>query len=160
MPPSGRAGSGRSGAIGPVHPRAELARRQTKGDVESGGRRKASRGFAPAKWAARGAAVDTMIVYRAQQEIQTASYLQEIRAVLRRLDHPMQNYLIGQYRSVSDDSTLPRRLPCYSTAYLAHRLGSATPATQTLGPDSPDGRRFKTLTARYTTLLQHELSQL
>ena len=76
-----------------------------------------------------------------------------------RLDRPMQNYLIGQYRFVAGDSTLPQRLPFYSIAYLAHRLGYATLATQTLGPDCPDGRRFKALTARYATLLQQELSQ-
>ncbi len=76
------------------------------------------------------------------------------------LDHPRQNYLIGQYRSATHDTTLPQRLPFYTIAYLAHRLGYATLAAQTLGPPSPDGGRFKTLAAHYTRLLQQELSQL
>jgi hypothetical protein len=76
------------------------------------------------------------------------------------LDRPMQNYLIGQFRSVTRDSTLLRRLPFYSIAYLAHRLGYATLATQMLGPHSPDAHRFMTLAAHYTTLLQQEISHL
>ncbi|MCL5282182.1 MAG: hypothetical protein M1376_20015 [Planctomycetes bacterium] len=76
------------------------------------------------------------------------------------LDRPRQNYLLGQYRAATGDSTLPQRLPFYTIAYLAHRLGYATLAAQTLGPQSPDGRRFQTLAAHYNRLLQRELSQL
>ncbi len=76
------------------------------------------------------------------------------------LDRPMQNYLIGQYRSLVHDDSLTQRLPFYSIAYLAHRLGYATTAMQMLGLHCADGRRFKTLAAFYTTLLQQELSHL
>jgi len=76
------------------------------------------------------------------------------------LDQPTRNYLIGQYRHVTHDATLPRRLPSYSIAYLAHRLGYATLAAQMLGPHSPDARRFQTLAAHYRSLLQQELSVL
>jgi len=76
------------------------------------------------------------------------------------LDRPKQNYLIGQYRAAARDTTLPQRLPFYTIANLAHRLGYATLAAQTLGPPSPEGRRFQILTAHYTRLLQQELSQL
>ncbi len=75
-------------------------------------------------------------------------------------DHPTRTYCVGQYCTVARDATLPQRLPFYMIAYLAHRLGYATLAAQMLGPQSPDGGRFKTLTAHYTRLLQQELSQL
>ena len=76
------------------------------------------------------------------------------------LDRPGQNHLLGQYRAVTHDRTLPQRLPFYTIAYLAHRLSYATQAAQTLGPQSPDGRRFQALAARYRPLLQQALSQL
>lgn len=76
------------------------------------------------------------------------------------LDPPMQNYVLGQYRSAAHDPTLPRRLPFYLIAYLAHRVGYVTLAAQMLGPHSPETERFKTLAARYTRLLQQELTRL
>ncbi len=76
------------------------------------------------------------------------------------LDRPMQNYLIGEYRLVAHDDALPQRLPFYTIAYLAHRVGYASLAVQVLGPHTPDGARFKALVASYTTQLQQELSRL
>jgi len=76
------------------------------------------------------------------------------------LDRPQQNFLLGQYRTVAGDTTLPRRLPFYTIAYLAHRLGYAALAAQMLGPHSLDGQRFQTLLARYTSRLQPELVRI
>ncbi len=71
----------------------------------------------------------------------------------------MQNYLLGEYRARARDAAFPQRLPFYTIAYLAHRLGYATLAAQMLAAQSADGRRFKTLAAHYSHLLQQELSQ-
>ena len=60
--------------------------------------------------------------------------------------------LAGRYLRVMFDATLTARLPFYTTAYLAYRTGYCTLAAETLG-DTPDGRRFRQLLGKYTSLL-------
>jgi hypothetical protein len=68
-----------------------------------------------------------------------------------------RDILVQRYRSISGDRTIVPRLPFYTIAYLAFRLGYTTLASVTLG-DSPDGRRFAEETRRYTGLIERELS--
>jgi hypothetical protein len=72
------------------------------------------------------------------------------------VDHG-RDILVQRYRSISGDRTIVQRLPFYSIAYLAFRLGYTTLASATLG-DSPDGGRFVEETRRYTGLIERELS--
>jgi hypothetical protein len=65
--------------------------------------------------------------------------------------------LIERYRLLSGDSTIAARLPLHALTYLAFRLGYATLAATTLGPDS-DGKRFSKARHRYSELLRSELS--
>lgn len=60
--------------------------------------------------------------------------------------------LAGRYLRLTSDSTLAARLPFYTTAYLAYRVGYCTLAAETLG-DTADGRRFRQLIEKYTSLL-------
>jgi hypothetical protein len=114
---------------------------------------------------------ETMIVYRAQQQQEkTSACLSAIGDLFRRFqqaggtEHALAVELLIEYgqfeAAAAHDTTLPQRLPFYTIAYLAHRLGYATLAAQTLGPQSPDGGRFKTLAAHYRRRLQQELSRL
>jgi hypothetical protein len=68
-----------------------------------------------------------------------------------------RDILVQRYRSIGGDRTIVQRLPFYTIAYLAFRLGYTTLASTTLG-DSPDGRRFAEETRRYTGLIERELS--
>lgn len=64
--------------------------------------------------------------------------------------------LLDRYRSLSDDRTIVGRLPFYSMAYLAFRLGYCSLAAGVL-EGRPDGRRFELEVARYQSLIR-ELS--
>jgi hypothetical protein len=57
------------------------------------------------------------------------------------------------------DRTLPARLPFYTLAYLACRLGYCTLAAETLGA-APEGARFAALARRYRRLLGPAIRQL
>jgi hypothetical protein len=76
------------------------------------------------------------------------------------LSPSMQNSLIRRYVDATGDGGLPKRLPFYAIAYLAHRLGYATMTAQTLGDESADGRRFETLAGNYGRLLKARLAEL
>jgi hypothetical protein len=65
--------------------------------------------------------------------------------------------LVERYRRLSGDSDIGRRLPYWSAAYLAARLGYVSLAADTLG-ESDDGRRFRREQARYARLLAEELA--
>ncbi len=52
------------------------------------------------------------------------------------------------YAHASGDSSIEQRLPLYTVAYLAYRLGYVTLATESLG-EGADRARFKSLQARY-----------
>lgn len=60
---------------------------------------------------------------------------------------------------LSGDRSLTARLPFYRVAYLAHRLGYASLAAQTLGP-LPDGPRMATLVRRYRRQLRLAIAAL
>lgn len=60
--------------------------------------------------------------------------------------------LAERYTRLLPDPTLKKRLPFYSTAYLAYRIGYSTLAAETLG-DTLDGRRFRRLVSTYTCQL-------
>jgi hypothetical protein len=64
--------------------------------------------------------------------------------------------LVSEYLKLVPDRTLTRRLPYYMRAYLAYRLGYARTAAQSLA-GRPDGVRFATLDARYSSLLRQLL---
>ena len=68
-----------------------------------------------------------------------------------------RDVLVERYRSISGDRGIAQRLPFYSIAYPAFRLGYTSLASATLG-DSPDARRFAVETRRYTELIERELS--
>jgi hypothetical protein len=76
------------------------------------------------------------------------------------LPAPMEARLIGRYTQLAGDATLPVRLPFYTLAYLAHRLGYAKTAARTLGIVTFDGCRFERMAHRYRTRLKKELSRL
>jgi hypothetical protein len=61
--------------------------------------------------------------------------------------------------TLSSDRSLTARLPFYRLAYLAHRLGYATLAAQTLGP-LPDGARMARLVRRYRRQLRLAITRL
>jgi hypothetical protein len=61
--------------------------------------------------------------------------------------------------ALSGDRQLRLRLPFYTVAYLACRLGYATLAAQTLG-QSPDGARMTALAQRYRRQLRLSISRL
>jgi hypothetical protein len=64
-----------------------------------------------------------------------------------------RDYLINQYRALSGDRSVTKRLPFFLIAYSAYRLGYATLASTVLG-ESADAVRFKTLADRYAALLR------
>ncbi len=72
------------------------------------------------------------------------------------LDREEQAYLLQKYRSFGDRGNMQERLPFYLIAYLAYRMGYATFAANELGT-SPDGRKFRALAKRYSTLLCGEV---
>ncbi len=51
------------------------------------------------------------------------------------------------------DKTIRDRLPFYTIACLAHRLGYITLAAQTLDPANPDAYRFRPLVHSYASRL-------
>jgi hypothetical protein len=64
-----------------------------------------------------------------------------------------EDALVEQYRKRSGDRTLGERMPFYTVAYLAYRMGYATMAAESLG-GAPDGLRFRTLAERYRQALR------
>lgn len=60
--------------------------------------------------------------------------------------------LVGQYVLQSGDAGVVQRLPFFTTAYLAWRVGYTTMAAESLGR-SDDGTRFSRAAARYRRLL-------
>jgi hypothetical protein len=73
------------------------------------------------------------------------------------LDGAARQTMLDRYRSLSGDRTIVRRLPFYSVAYLAFRLGYCTLAAEVLG-DLPDSRRFKNEVKRYQSLIREQQS--
>jgi hypothetical protein len=68
------------------------------------------------------------------------------------LDGDAETALLERYRQRSRDTTIAARLPFYTAAYLAYRLGYATLAAHSLG-SAPDGARFSKAVRRYRRLL-------
>lgn len=70
---------------------------------------------------------------------------------------PMEeDYFIGKYRALSGDRDVRDRLPFYSVAYLAYRLGFATFAARELASTS-DGLRFEALKRKYSLELKRAI---
>jgi hypothetical protein len=72
------------------------------------------------------------------------------------LEEPARASLVERYRTLSGDLTIARRLPFYTTAYLAFRLGYSTMATTMLG-NTADARRFAGQADRYREVIGREL---
>ncbi|MCK9531893.1 MAG: hypothetical protein M0R77_15220 [Gammaproteobacteria bacterium] len=68
------------------------------------------------------------------------------------LSREAREVLLTRYAQLSGDGHVRARLPFQRAAYLAHRLGYAKLAAQTLG-DTPDGHRFHALTRHYRARL-------
>jgi hypothetical protein len=75
------------------------------------------------------------------------------------LDRAAVAAFIDRYRSHNDDKDLLRRLPFYTVAYLAYRLGYAALAAGTLGP-APEGEKFKALGGNYAFQLREAIGRL
>jgi hypothetical protein len=56
--------------------------------------------------------------------------------------------LVARYVQLTGDRSIRERLPFFTGAYLAYRLGYATLAAESLG-ETPDGKRFTGLQERY-----------
>jgi hypothetical protein len=69
------------------------------------------------------------------------------------LDRSGRSFVLSEYRRLSHDHTITRRLPHYAIAYLAFRIGYATLALEVLGSAHEDGQRFRTQAERYRRLL-------
>jgi hypothetical protein len=65
--------------------------------------------------------------------------------------------LVDRYRQLSGDADIARRLPFWTAAYLAARLGYVTLAAESLG-HTDDGHRFRREQHRYARLLAEELA--
>jgi hypothetical protein len=72
------------------------------------------------------------------------------------LDPKAREYFVSRYRWHARDPEIERRLPFYRLAYLAYRIGYVSMASADL-PDTPDGGRFRQLTARYRAQLERFL---
>jgi hypothetical protein len=80
-------------------------------------------------------------------------------AVELALDRTAEQHLVDRYRTLSGDQTVAERLPRYSVAYLAFRLGYTRLAAGVMG-ESDDGKRFKKDSHRYAGLLSRRLNAL
>jgi hypothetical protein len=69
-----------------------------------------------------------------------------------------RRFLLERFRSLSGDRTIGSRLPHYSLAYLAFRLGYCRLAASVLD-DDPDTLRFAAAAERYADLLRRELGR-
>jgi len=72
------------------------------------------------------------------------------------LEPPQWSFLLTSYRRLSGDQSIGSRLPHYSLAYLAFRLGYCRLAATVLS-GTPDGRRFQRAAERYRGLARAEL---
>jgi hypothetical protein len=70
-----------------------------------------------------------------------------------------KEYFITRYGALFGDSRVKEKMPFYSVAYLAYRLGYVELASMELG-SMPDGLRLKSLSDYYSFLLKMELSRL
>ena len=80
-------------------------------------------------------------------------------AVELTLDRAAEQHLVDRYRTLSGDQTIAERLPFYSIAYLAFRLGYARLAAGVMG-ESDDGKKFMMDSHRYAGLLSRRLNAL
>jgi hypothetical protein len=80
-------------------------------------------------------------------------------AVEMELDADARRFLVQYYQRLSRDWRIAQRLPYYTTAYLAFRLGYAVLAGEVLGESSSDGARFLRQAARYRLLLSQNTVQ-
>ncbi|MBI5492248.1 MAG: hypothetical protein HY893_04870 [Deltaproteobacteria bacterium] len=75
------------------------------------------------------------------------------------LDGSSSARLMGRYISLTGDKDVAARLPFYSLAYLAYRLGYCTFAEREMRA-TPDGPRFKALLEGYGLMLKSEILKL
>ncbi|MFB3926766.1 MAG: hypothetical protein ACE14T_12000 [Syntrophales bacterium] len=69
------------------------------------------------------------------------------------LDRSQRNYLVERYRSLTGDRFIRHRLPFYSLAYIAYRLGYVSLCAASLG-STPDGVKFRASADRYASMLK------
>jgi hypothetical protein len=74
-------------------------------------------------------------------------------------DADSRRFVVERYRRLSGDWSITQRLPYYTVAYLAFRLGYAVLAGEVLGESSSDARRFRRQAARYRLLLSQTTGQ-
>jgi hypothetical protein len=72
------------------------------------------------------------------------------------LDMQSRTHLVEQYRRLSGDRGITRRLHHYAIAYLSFRLGYTSMAATALG-QTADGARFSVQVQRYVQMLMSEL---
>lgn len=75
------------------------------------------------------------------------------------LDGGQKDYLVESYIRRAGDRDLKRRFPLFPLLYLAYRLGYTVFASKEL-EDSPDGDRFRSLSAFYASRLREEIERL
>jgi len=75
------------------------------------------------------------------------------------LDADSRRFMVERYQRLSGDWSITQRLPYYTVAYLAFRLGYTVLAGEVLGESSSDGRRFLRQAARYRLLLSQTTGQ-
>ncbi|MGI9090036.1 MAG: hypothetical protein ACR2GG_02900, partial [Gemmatimonadaceae bacterium] len=80
-------------------------------------------------------------------------------AVEFKLDDRAERYLLERYSAASGDRHIAERVPFYRIAYLAHRVGYATLASETLDP-SDDQSRWLAMAAAYRNQLRGALSPM
>ena len=75
------------------------------------------------------------------------------------MDNDCRNKLINRYCELAEDPFLPQRLPFFTVAYLAYRLGYVSLAAESL-PGEPDSVRFAKQKRMYRELLQIQLKSM
>ncbi|MGI8546070.1 MAG: hypothetical protein ACR2M1_01865 [Gemmatimonadaceae bacterium] len=80
-------------------------------------------------------------------------------AVELRLDDPAERYLLERYIAASGDWHIAERVPFYRVAYLAHRVGYATLASEALD-ESDDRIRWCAQASVYRNQLRGALAQM
>ena len=74
------------------------------------------------------------------------------------LEAPAQVHLLSRYEALSGDRDVHYRIPFYTLAYLAFRVGYCCVAAQPLG-NSPDALRFQAKRAEYAGILRREIER-
>lgn len=80
-------------------------------------------------------------------------------AVEFELDPAAERYMLHRYGALARDAQVAARMPFYRVAYLAHRGGYATLASQTLA-GCEDGSRWRALASKYQSQLRGAIAAM